>query len=151
MHLNQSELYEFVEESNHIEGIDREPTDLEVEATWDFLQAPALSIVRVRSLVMVYTAGHARLRDKAGMNVTVGNYTPPRGGAHIEANLKFTLDSINAVSLTAYEAHQEYESLHPFTDGNGRSGRAIWLWQMKGRAPLGFLHHWYYQSLQEGR
>jgi Fic family protein len=36
-------------------------------------------------------------------------------------------------------------------DGNGRSGRAIWLWQMlrqEGGAPLGFLHHFYYQTLE---
>jgi hypothetical protein len=35
----------------------------------------------------------------------------------------------------------------PTTDGNGRSGRALWLWCMRGRAPLGFLHQFYYQTL----
>jgi hypothetical protein len=52
-----------------------------------------------------------------------------------------------------YILHVEYEQLHPFTDGNGRSGRAMWLYAMKkcGRLEqglnLGFLHAFYYQTL----
>ena len=46
--------------------------------------------------------------------------------------------------------HVQYERLHPFTDGNGRSGRALWAWQMMRRREglaLGFLHRFYYQTL----
>ena len=42
-------------------------------------------------------------------------------------------------------------SNHPFTDGNGRSGRALWLWQMNNHAPFGFLHTFYYQTLENSR
>lgn len=49
--------------------------------------------------------------------------------------------------MSPFTTHLRYESIHPFSDGNGRSGRALWLWQMKGRAPLGFLHQFYYQTL----
>ena len=60
-------------------------------------------------------------------------------------------DAVDECS-SAYVLHCRYESLHPFTDGNGRSGRALWLWMMGGieEAPLGFLHTWYYQSLEAG-
>lgn len=52
-------------------------------------------------------------------------------------------------TMHPYEAHRLYERIHPFVDLNGRTGRAIWLHQMLGKqdVPLGFLHTWYYQSL----
>jgi len=46
----------------------------------------------------------------------------------------------------AFEVHLDYEHLHPFTDGNGRSARMLWAWQMR-EFPLGFLHTFYYQAL----
>ena len=53
---------------------------------------------------------------------------------------------------TPFGIHLRYETLHPFMDGNGRSGRILWAWQMLHHdiAPgirLGFLHAFYYQTL----
>ncbi len=81
----------------------------------------------------------------------VGNHIAPPGGAGIVAGLNKILDAIEQNSLDAYEAHVAYEDLHPFTDGNGRSGRALWLWMKGGQAPLGFLHEFYYQALEHSR
>lgn len=63
------------------------------------------------------------------------------------------LDLVNRDPRDPYKIHLLYEDLHPFTDGNGRSGRAIWLWQMErqGGTRLSFLHWWYYATLAKGQ
>lgn len=137
-------LFEFVRESNKIEGIHRAPTDAEILATAKFIALPKLTVEDLISLVAVYQP-NAVLRDREGLNVRVGKHVPPRGSPKIREHLQLFLAALG--QHTPHAAHIMYEKLHPFTDGNGRSGRAIWLWQMK-ESPLGFLHHFYYQTLQ---
>ena len=142
-------IEDFVRESNRIEGILRDPLPIEVFATQGFLEHKSLHVGHLTGLVSSLQPD-AKLRDRYGLDVRVGNHFPPKGSPEIGKNLQTLLDEINAGRLNPYSAHVRYETLHPFTDGNGRSGRAIWLWQMKS-APLGFLHHFYYQSLQNAR
>lgn len=143
-------LLGFTAESNRIEGIHRKPTDAEIAMLRKFLGLRSLTVGALEDFVRVYQPG-AKLRRHAGMDVRVGQHFPPGGGPQVEKDLILLLDQINGGILGIYEGHMRYETLHPFMDGNGRSGRAVWLWQMKGNAPLGFLHHWYYQSLQAAR
>ena len=138
------ELINFVTESNRIEGILREPTDGELEVHQWVLAQPKLTVCALTSFVTIVQPG-AHLRWSPGMDVRVGKYIAPPGGPGITAELKHILKHLDL--RNAYQTHLAYESLHPFTDGNGRSGRVLWLHQMGGKAPLGFLHQFYYQTL----
>jgi hypothetical protein len=146
-------LMRFIEESNAIEGIYETVVPRDVEVLQAFL---AHKLVTVEALVAF--VGHfqpdARLRDEVGLNVRVGVHVPPPGGPEILKQLDVIMRNVR-ISAPMYDVHVAYETLHPFTDGNGRSGRALWAWQaVRGPYPqlqLGFLHAWYYQSLQNAR
>ncbi|MEY2881255.1 MAG: hypothetical protein RLZZ15_3635 [Verrucomicrobiota bacterium] len=77
------------------------------------------------------------VKFRAGVGVYIGNpaarsvtYTPPVGAAVMRAKLKnletFLLaeDDLDPLVRMAV-AHYQFEAIHPFTDGNGRTGRIL--------------------------
>lgn len=143
-----TDLDDFLRESNRIEGIagyrPREMTSLK-----SLLAATELTVEGVTAFVTA-TQGDAFLRDHVGLDVRVGSFYPPPGGPEVRRVLIAILSDINQRVVSPYQGHRRYENLHPYTDGNGRSGRAVWLWQMLrdgGTLYRSFLHQWYYQSL----
>jgi Fic family protein len=141
--------FEKVVESNRIEGITREPTAEELVEHDRIMELEELTIRDLETFAAVYER-NAKLRVHPSMDVRVGSYVPPKGGEHIREMLGALLDDINGQRIDALNAHIQYESIHPFTDGNGRSGRVIYHWQMRDTrmAELGFLHAFYYQTLR---
>lgn len=146
-------LHDFVAESNRIEGITRPPTDEEIAAHAAFV---SLQRIRVADLVgFVETVAGAQPRFREGMNVRVGNHLPEPGGEGIRKGLLRILQSPSISPGGPWITHVAYERLHPFMDGNGRSGRALWAWMRlrEDRDPfvLGFLHSAYYEALDSPR
>lgn len=137
----------FIEESNRIEGIHRSVTLPELEEFHRFMALDDVTMADLEKFVSIYQPD-AKLRTRPGMNVRVGNHIAPLGGANIGHALERILKDKDIKGT--YGAHVAYELLHPFTDGNGRSGRMLWLWMMR-EAPLGFLHTFYYQALSNAR
>lgn len=146
----RAQLHDFVAESNRIEDIKREPLKTELDASKSFLMLDTPSLDELCRYA--YAAAGARIRNRKGMDVRVGPHYPPPGGPDIPIELDTLIVEAATNEFTPFHIHRCYETLHPFMDGNGRSGRLLWAWQMihhkiRPGLNLGFLHAWYYQSL----
>lgn len=149
--VTDNDLFSFQKESNRIEGIlSHDGLNKAVDTLAALLAKPNLSPDDLAHYRMVVQP-NAILRNKPGVNVQIGNHLPPLGGPAIRTMLKDIVGDAN-LGEDPFLIHQRFESLHPYTDGNGRTGRALWLWQMVNqhgyRCQRRFLHEWYYQSLQ---
>lgn len=61
------------------------------------------------------------------INVQVGNSTPPDYD-QVPRLLRLWVDAVHDGRLNADEAYLEFEEIHPFADGNGRSGKVLYNW-----------------------
>ena len=140
-------LSEFIIESNRIEGITGLPK-MEPSAAFISLDEPTVEDL----CEFVRSEAGAELRTRVGMSVIVGNHRPPPGGPEIAIELRKLIQLAIDNDATPFDIHRRYETLHPFMDGNGRSGRILWAWQMiehdiRPGLSLAFLHAFYYQTL----
>lgn len=148
--LNKEQIIHFIQESNGIEGIYHSVNGLQITLYETLLGFPQITLNDLMNFVHI-TDGTVKLRDVVGLNVEVGDFVPPSGGPEITEQLKLILHSINTDSKTPFQNYKDYETLHPFTDVNGRSGRILWLWQVLNHDHKyygSFLHSFHYQALR---
>ena len=148
--MTNDRITAFLTESNHIEGIMRPPSAGECAAFDRFYMSFDVTAQSLGDLQAVFAPGHP-LRDRIGMDVQVGRYVAPFGGPRILPRLQALLRRMRS-NNDPWKTHIEFEMLHPYLDGNGRTGRMLWAWHMTaiGRDPfaLPFLHRFYYQTLE---
>lgn len=127
------------------------------------------TILRVQEQVQQNNAGFRKVPGTVLKNQTTGAvvYEPPQDAVVIEKLMKDLVDFIHADDeldplLRMAIAHHQFESIHPFYDGNGRTGRILNLliMQREGLLELPVLYlsryitstkNQYYQLLQSTR
>ena len=132
-------------ESNLIEGIDNPMADRAAAIAWQFLATKKkLSSELIRELHKMLTSTQHDLEPRhkgvwRPIQVYIGDYTPP-------APAVIASMMTNWVRLyetwTPKEGHIKFEAIHPFVDGNGRTGRLLMWWDEQRRGqPLTELSH----------
>ncbi len=103
----------------------------------DLLKSDGLSIRMILEVCRVLRGMPALEFRSADEQVCIGSrttgeihYTPPRGGSVLLAKLRnleaflASSDDLDPLVRMAL-AHYQFEAIHPFTDGNGRTGRIL--------------------------
>lgn len=118
---------DFVRHSNAMAGIIREPTAAEVAAHRGLLAANALRIENLVMFVRHIERGAVLRNPKPGEATSAS--------PDVRAELDAILAEARTLSAPADHLHSEFERLRPFTDANGRCGRALLLWRMIRETP----------------
>lgn len=135
----------WIRESNLIEDIDDSKEDARSQKAWDYFRKQELNLKtilavhkKITSVQLGVNAGRLRKCD-----VTVGGRICPAWGIVPKLMNIWTTkwDTLLSPGNSQYlhasifeyikRAHIEFEKIHPFVDGNGRTGRMILNWQME--------------------
>lgn len=135
------DVKKYIKASNEIEGIYSQEEDAQSLLAWAYLeQQPTLShadIMRVQKMITLHQTdlrpnqrGYYRGMAGNDTNVSVGGrYAPDQSLVeHLMHN--WLLD---VPEMTPLVTHIRFELIHPFADGNGRTGRMIYWYICKKR------------------
>jgi hypothetical protein len=144
-------LEQFLKESNEIEG--EEWDNLPFKAAEFALHQVNMTPVRIKKI-------HGLLgKDMSEQNkiqlgefrkvwVRVGGWLAP---SPTEVPSLISQYCEDWHTMDSWTAHNRFEAIHPFEDGNGRVGRLLWLAKARKEGYMfgrSFLHEFYYQTLK---
>jgi Fic family protein len=128
-------MEEHIRHSNLIEGIDDPAEDKQSMVAWEYLiKEPTIAhstVCRVQKIITLHQKllpnqrGYYRGMAGNDVNVRVGNHDAPAPAMVLDLMSNWILD---CPKLTPKEAHIRFEKIHPFVDGNGRTGRMLMWW-----------------------
>jgi len=134
-------MIEWIHESNLIEDVDDPVADQASEAAWVWFLTQDLttaSIIEMHKRIMEclnpYIVG-----DFRQYGVCVGGFVAPPASSVPTLMTEWIEHHAQAkTEKTIKHAHIAFEKIHPFEDGNGRSGRMLMNWQREkaGLKPL---------------
>lgn len=131
----KSRVIEFLRESNAIEGVYDEDSLVQAEAAFAYLlKQKVMTPSVVCNTHKILMTGQGLYADELGAYRRVAVYIGGKAALMsllIPERMDEWCKRMNNPALVEHwkEMHVEYEKIHPFVDGNGRTGRMFMNWQ----------------------
>lgn len=136
-------VYQMLRESNAIESVYDDKSLLEAIDAWDLLaRQKKLTEDVVLEVHAILMRRHLRKQKERGHYRTIPVYvgrTTMTDPELIPDQMKAWLQGMNTIRDKSFfkRLHVEYEAIHPFVDGNGRTGRMFMNWhRLQCRMPI---------------
>jgi Fic family protein len=154
---NQDQIEEFLRESNAIEGVYDDDSLVQALEAWKFLiEQKKLTVGVILKTHKILMLNQNLLPSDKGYFRNVMVYIggkPALNALHIRERMEHLVDNIeDAITNGRKETelwkeyicqdhHVQYEKIHPFIDGNGRTGRMFMNWErLQLGLPLLIIH-----------